>query len=153
MSEATFTFHEAANAGMTYTPGYHEAYSGQGDGTLVNLLRGTKNFHDGQWLGWLNTDVEMELDLHESREIKAVGVGFLESQGAGIYYPTDLTVSVSKDGQTYREVGTFHRDPADNPDATIADFGVNFPAQDAHYLRVAVKHGRSWLFVDEVTVR
>ncbi|WP_116127744.1 glycoside hydrolase family 20 protein [Lewinella sp. IMCC34183] len=152
-SEATFTFHAAANAQPAYTPGYHEAYSGQGDGTLVNLLRGSKNFHDGQWLGWLNTDVDMVLDLRASRKIESVEVGFLESQGAGIYYPTDLTVAVSNDGKTFREVGTFHRAPADNPDATIADFGVTFPAQDARYLRVRVKHGRSWLFVDEVTVR
>ncbi|PPK87765.1 hexosaminidase [Neolewinella xylanilytica] len=152
-TEKSYVFHEAVNARATFEPTYHQAYSGQGDVTPVNILRGSKDFHDGQWLGWLNTDVTIELDLGEAKEISSVQLGFLESQGAGIYFPTSVAVSVSEDGQTYTETGTFTRELQSAPETTIEDFGVDFPARPARYLRLRVAHGRSWLFLDEVLVR
>ena len=95
----------------------------------------------------------IELDLGELKEISSVYLGFLESQGAGIYFPTSVAVSVSEDGQAYTDVGTFTRELQSDPETTIEDFGVEFPVHSVRYLRVRVAHGRSWLFLDEVLVR
>ena len=42
---------------MSYSPVLSQKYQGQGEATLTNVVRGSKNFQDGQWLGWLGDDV------------------------------------------------------------------------------------------------
>lgn len=156
----TFNFHKAVGKPVTYEPVYSKQYSGQGDGTLGNVFRGTKNFHDGEWLAWLNDDVEMNLDLQEVTSLQSVSVGAMENQGSGIYYPTQVEISTSTDGETYRKVGMVARPYASNGHPVLEEFTVSFPPSTARYLRIKVTNlgkgplgGGSWMFLDEVIVR
>lgn len=156
----TFDFHLAVGKPVTYRPQYSKQYPGKGDISLVNVLRGTKNFHDGQWQAWLNDDVEIDLDLEEKTTLQSVSIGVMENQGSGIYYPTEIEVLASEDGTNYKKVGMVAREYAPNGHPLLEEFSVRFPARTARYLRVRVKNlgegplgGGSWLFIDEITVR
>lgn len=156
----TFNFHQAVSKPMTYRPTYSKQYSGQGDGTLGNVFRGTKNFHDGQWLAWLNESTEIGIDLLEARSIQSVSIGAMENQGSGIYFPTEVEISTSTDGVAYKRVGLVAREYAPNGFPELEEFTVSFPASTARYLRVKVTNlgkgplgGGSWMFLDEVIVR
>ncbi|MNL46151.1 F5/8 type C domain protein [compost metagenome] len=126
---------------------------------MVNTIRGSKNFHDGQWQAWLVNDMEIVIDLEKQESIQQVSVGTLESQGAGINFPTQIKVLVSNDSINYKEVGKVSRAYAANPISELKDFKIDFQKQNARFvkiiainLRKSPKGDSSWLFVDEIVV-
>lgn len=156
----TFNFHHAVSKPTTYRPQYSKQYSGQGDGTLGNVFRGTKNFHDGEWLAWINESTEIDIDLLKTQTIKSVSIGAMENQGSGIYFPTEVEILISTDGTTYERVGLVARPYASNGHPVLEEFTVGFPPSSARYLKVKVTNlgkgplgGGSWMFLDEVIVR
>lgn len=156
----TFNFHLAVGKSVSYQPSYSKQYPGQGEVGLVNVFRGSKNFHDGQWQAWLNEDVEVDIDLLDTLTIRSVSVGTMENQGSGIYFPTEVEVLISDDGTNFHSVGATSRRYAANGLPLLEEFIVGFPPLSARYLRVEVRNlgsgpmgGGSWMFIDEVIVR
>ncbi len=153
------TFHKAIDKPVSYTPTYHRSYQGQGEGTLTNVIRGTKNFHDGQWLGWLGMDtVTLALDMEELTEVSEVRVGAMYCQSAGIFYPTKVVVLVSADGKQFKEVGNIAEPCEIRGKTTLKDFVLQFDTEKARYIKIVLtnavppKGGDAWLFIDEVLV-
>ena len=152
-------FHKAIGKKIIFLEKYHDSYQGAGEYGMVNSLRGTKNFHDGQWQAWLAKDMEVIIDLEKEEQINQVTVGSMEDQGAGIYFPTRVTVFISNDGQKFREVGSIKKDYAKNAASTLKDFKVEFKVQNVRYVKVIVTNlkrtpagGDVWLFVDEILI-
>jgi len=151
--------HKAIGKKIIFIEKYHDSYQGAGKYGLVNSLRGTKNFHDGQWQAWLAKDMEVIIDLEKEEQIHQVTVGSMENQGAGIYFPTKVTVFISDDGKKFREVGRIKKEYAKNAISTLIDFRVAFNALNARYIKVVVSSlkktssgGDVWLFVDEILI-
>ncbi|MFL9831621.1 glycoside hydrolase family 20 protein [Flavobacterium sp. ARAG 55.4] len=155
----TIKFHKAVAAKLIFKTPFNKNYKGDGDLSLVNVIRGTKNFHDGQWQAWLEDDMEVVIDLEKNQEIQQVILGSLESQGSGIYFPTAVTVFVSNDGKNYTEVGKIKRAFAPNVNDELLDFKVDFDKTQARFIKVVATNlkktasgGSSWLFADEILV-
>ena len=153
------TFHKAIDKKVSYSPLYHKSYQGQGEATLTNIIRGTKNFHDGQWLGWLGDDVTLTLDLEQVTEVKEVRIGAMDAQASGIYFPIEFIVSLSNDGKNYREVATHNEPCVVRGKATLKDFVLKFSPTEARYIKLTLKNvktppkgGDAWLFIDEILV-
>ena len=153
----TIKFHKAVASKLTFKTPFNKNYKGDGDLSLVNIIRGTKNFHDGQWQAWLEDDMEVVIDLGKEKEIQQLILGSLESQGSGIYFPTAVTVSVSKDGKNYTEVGKISRAFAPNVSDELLDFKVGFDKTTTRFIKVVATNlrktasgGSSWLFADEI---
>ena len=126
---------------------------------MVNTLRGTKNFHDGQWQAWLGKDMETVIDLDEETLISQVIVGSMENQGPGIYYPTKIEVFISKDGKNYKIAGSIERAFVKNVGSELKDFKINFSEQKARFVKVVAtslkqtsKGGGVWIFFDEILI-
>lgn len=154
-----YIFHKSVAKQVELQPLYDSRYSGKGKSTLVNVIRGSKNFHDGQWLGWLGEDVEIDIDLQEPTEIRKIRIGTLENQGAGIYYPVKISAFVSDNGKDFISIGKIERDFQNNPLAELKDFEISTESLEARYLKLKIKtydefegNGRAWLFLDEVIV-
>ncbi len=154
-----FNFHKAVGKPVTYSPKYTDQYSGTGDNTMVNVLRGSKNFHDGQWLAWLEDDAEITVDLEKPIEISSVAVGAMENQPSGIYYPKKIEVSLSDDGKSFIKVGELNRDFQNNGYTKLEDFKVEFNAQKARFIKINVTNlahpptgGSGFMFLDEIIV-
>ena len=153
------TFHKAIDKKVSYSPLYHKSYQGQGEATLTNVIRGTKNFHDGQWLGWLGDDVTLTLDLEQVTEVREVRIGAMDAQASGIYFPVKFMVSLSNDGKNYREVATHNEPCVVRGKATLKDFVLKFSPTEARYIKLTLKNvktppkgGDAWLFIDEILV-
>ena len=159
ITSGQITFHKAIGKPVSYSPLYHKSYQGQGEGTLTNVIRGTKNFHDGQWLGWLGDDVTLTLDLGETTEVSEVRIGAMDAQSSGIYFPERLTVSLSADGKNYREVAAQEEPCTIKGKPSLKDFVLKFAPQSTRYLKIQLKNvktppkgGDVWLFIDEILV-
>ena len=159
ITSGQITFHKAIGKTVSYSPLYHKSYQGQGEGTLTNVIRGTKNFHDGQWLGWLGDDVTLTLDLGEITEVSEVRIGAMDAQSSGIYFPERLTVALSADGKNYREVAAQEEPCTIKGKPSLKDFVLKFNTQSTRYLQIQLKNvktppkgGDAWLFIDEILV-
>ena len=159
ITSGQITFHKAIGKPVSYSPLYHKSYQGQGEGTLTNVIRGTKNFHDGQWLGWLGDDVTLTLDLGETTEVSEVRIGAMDAQSSGIYFPERLTVALSADGKNYREVAAQEEPCTIKGKPSLKDFVLKFDPQSTRYLQIQLKNvktppkgGDVWLFIDEILV-
>ena len=155
--EKTFFFHKALGKEVNYEPQFDKRYQGQGPITVANIVRGSKNFHDGQWVAWLGKDVEILIDLEEKESVSKVMVGALEDQGSGIYFPTGVEVQVSMNNKDFKKVGAVSREFAHNPYSSLKDFEVGFEPEEARYVRVKITthkpdRGGAWMFLDEVVV-
>ncbi|OHT43966.1 glycoside hydrolase family 20 protein [Flavobacterium tructae] len=155
----TIVFHKAVGHKVNYVTPYNDSYKGDGALGMVNTIRGSKNFHDGQWQAWLVKDMEIVIDLEIEQSIEKVTVGTLESQGAGIYFPIQVTVLVSKDGTNYKEARKILRPFAVNVNSELKDFKINFEKQEVRFVKVIATNlkksptgSSSWLFVDEIVV-
>ncbi|MEB3037267.1 glycoside hydrolase family 20 protein [Capnocytophaga ochracea] len=152
-------FHKAIDKKVSYSPLYHKSYQGQGEATLTNIIRGSKNFHDGQWLGWLGDDVTLTLDLEQATEVREVRIGAMDAQASGIYFPVKFMVFLSNDGKNYREVATHNEPCVVRGKATLKDFVLKFSPTEARYIKLTLKNvktppkgGDAWLFIDEILV-
>ncbi|MFK8264901.1 glycoside hydrolase family 20 protein [Capnocytophaga cynodegmi] len=155
----TIVFHKAIGKKATYNPVYHKSYQGQGNETLTNIVRGTKNFHDKQWLAWLVDDASVIIDLEEDTEIEKVIVGAMENQGSGIYFPTKIDLLVSVDGKNYTKIGEVSHPHTSNGYAVLKDFKFDFEKQKARFVKLEIqnlghppKGGDSWMFIDEIQI-
>ena len=159
ITSGQITFHKAIGKPVSYSPLYHKSYQGQGEGSLTNVIRGTKNFHDGQWLGWLGDDVTLTLDLGKTTEVSEVRIGAMDAQSSGIYFPERLTVALSADGKNYREVAAQEEPCTIKGKPSLKDFVLKFDPQSTRYLQIQLKNvktppkgGDAWLFIDEILV-
>jgi len=159
ITSGQITFHKAIGKPVNYSPLYHKSYQGQGEGTLTNVIRGTKNFHDGQWLGWLGDDVTLSLDLGQTTEVSEVRIGAMDAQSSGIYFPERLTVALSADGKNYREVAAQEEPCTIKGKPSLKDFVLKFDPKSTRYLKIQLKNvktppkgGDAWLFIDEILV-
>ena len=155
----TIKFHKGVGKKVTYKEPFNERYQGAGAHGMVNALRGTKNFRDGQWQAWLGKDMEVIIDLEKETAIHEVIVGSMENQGPGIYYPTEVTVFVSNDGENFEKAGSITRAYASNAGSELQDFKVTFAELTTKYVKVVAtnlkstpKGGGVWLFVDEILI-
>jgi predicted alpha-1,2-mannosidase len=153
--------HRSVALSVPYAP----QYSGGGDSALVDGLRAGPNFRLGRWQGYWGKDLEAVVDLGTARDLRGVGMGFLQDAASWILMPREVAFAVSEDGVTYREVGTAHSDVPDRETSVVTrDLGVAFEPVRARFVRVRVRHygtlpswhlgagNPAWFFADEITI-
>ncbi|MCM4173429.1 beta-N-acetylhexosaminidase [Arenibacter sp. TNZ] len=157
--EKTITYHKAVGKPVTYIKKYHDSYQGAKELGMVNIVRGSKNFHDGQWQGWLGDDMELVIDMESQTKLSKITVGAMENQGSGIYFPIQVEVLLSENGRTFKSAGIVKREYVANNGSELKDFVVKIEEQTARYIKVIATNlgnspsgGGSWMFVDEVVV-
>ncbi len=158
-----FLAHRAFTQPVTLANAPSKQYSGTGPLTLVNGLKGSTSFTDGQWLGFLGTDLVATIDLKKATEISTVESSFLQNAGAGILLPTQVEVAVSTDGRTFKTV--YAAPVAAATKSGISAVKAEVKKTPARFVRVTARNAqpaaaspgpppsRAWLFVDEVVVQ
>lgn len=141
-----------------------DKYSGKGGLTLIDGLKGTQRFADGNWIGYEGGDASATLILAESTKLKTVTVSALSAQGNWIFYPLSITISYSMDGKNFRRAGALDI-PLEQPETLIDEmkyFDVPVTINEARFVRVDIKNvgenpwwhpnpgGKSWVFLDEI---
>ncbi len=147
---------------------YANQYNGGGKDALIDGILGAEDFRTGTWQGYYDTDVIATVDLGNLKVIKEVNVNFLQDQRSWIFYPTKVECLVSEDGERF------------NPLTEEIAFDITLPSEEVsiktttfnqsgsyRYIKIIAttlgelpewhlgnKHdGRSWLFIDEITIQ
>ena len=137
-----------------HTP-YSPKYAAAGDGSLTDGLRGGWNYGDRRWLGWLDTDVDLVVDLGERQPVRRIAADFMQGFYADIWMPRAVEFSVSDDNERFTPLATVGNDiPVEFKQDCYREFGWTGQTE-ARYVRLKARHnGRpgGWIFTDEIIV-
>ncbi len=161
-----FVQHLALGSHVDYHSQYEKWYTAGGDLGLVDGRLGTLDFRDGNWQGFLGDDLEVIVDLGETKEIKWVQSNFFQYNNSWIFLPVEVVYQVSFDGKKFVDLGMAKPDkPAEERGKFISRFIVDTKPVQARYVKLRAKNiktvppwheaagSRAWLFMDEIIVR
>lgn len=152
--------HKALGAKVIYAPEapyYSSAYAAAGDASLTDGLRGSWSYGDQRWQGFIGGKAyrfDVTIDLGQKKAFSTVATDFLQMCGPEIFYPEDYVVSISDDGENFKELGRMHHESAKTVNPDVLTFMVK-KATKARYIRVQATASAfgGWLFADEVVVK
>jgi len=164
-SEKTIVFHKGLGARVKYKNDPNFRYPGQGEQTLVDGLKGTKNHRTGLWQGFQGDDLELTIDLGSVKPINRVSATFFQRQRSWIFLPKSFEVSYSEDGESFSRIKTIENPiPPKSEGAFIEEIGFDLTNAKARFVKVKATNlgvcppwhpgagGKCWLFVDEIVV-
>lgn len=151
---------------LSHSARWHTNYPAGGELALVDGVRGSRNFHDGKWQGFEGTDLEVTIDLQGERPVKELSVGFLQSQGAWIFFPNQVRFLLSENGKDWRSVADFEIVLNQNQQgAQLKQLTQALEDETARYVKIRIQHpkvapewhagagGNAWLFMDEIEIK
>jgi hypothetical protein len=164
IQEATFRRIEGNRSVKSLSP-THRAYTGDGPETLIDGVRGGDDFRLGDWLGFYGIDMEAQLDLGETKDLRRLAAGFLQDQNSWIFMPRGVRFETSIDGTRFEPAGEVPNDIDERADGVVRhDYAVTITPRRARYIRVHATApvmcppwhkgagNRSFIFADEIVV-
>ena len=141
---------------VKYTSPYAPQYTAGGDSALVDGLRGGWAYGDKRWQGFLNTDMDITVDLGEMKEISSIAAEFMQLSGPYVWLPREVIISISEDGNTFTEQARLHTDVPTTEDRLVFRTYEWDGKASARYVRYqALSNGieGGWLFTDEIVIK
>ena len=141
---------------VKYTSPYAPQYTSGGDTALVDGLRGGWTYGDKRWQGFLNTDMDITVDLGEMKEISSIAAEFMQLSGPYVWLPREVIISISEDGNTFTEQARLHTDVPTTEDRLVFRTYEWDGKASARYVRYqALSNGieGGWLFTDEIVIK
>ncbi len=138
----------------------NEQYPGQGENTLVNHKKGSLNFRDGQWIGVTEPFIA-EIDFKQKTVLESLDIGFLINTNAWIFPIEDVTIKISRDGDSFESLSVDFSNTPLTQDVSRLD-NIHIPVlKELRKMRVEIanttlipewhqgKSNPAWLFMDE----
>lgn len=160
-----YLVHKAFAAKLELTHPNAERYDAQGEFGLVDGVFGSSSFSDGLWKGFQGDDMIATIDLGSQQKVRTVEVHALQQTGSWIFFPTEVIVEISPDGENFKEWARKENDvPAMATGKLLKTFRIDKKAQNIRYLRVTAKNRGvnpkehssagepSWIFISEIVV-
>jgi hexosaminidase len=159
--EQRFYWSKAVGKKITLVNQPHENYSIGGALTLVDGIIGNRSKFGRDWLGFSGKDLNATIDLGKSETINKVTLCVLESQGSWIYFPKNIEVLISNDGQNFESVAQLNSSEIKDVKGEVV---LEVKGKKAQFIKViATNLGKisdgnpgagsdAWLFVDEIGV-
>jgi hexosaminidase len=166
ISEETVYIHKATGRDVNYRVPYSDKYKAFDELTLVNGIKGSLNFADGQWQGFEGNDLDIIIDLGEITDVSSVSIGFLSSVGSWVFLPEYVMFLVSEDGTTFTDLARVENDlePREQ-DREIKEFSFSGEPKKARYVHILGKSitecpewhtgagDKAWIFADEAIIK
>ena len=143
---------------------YEPQYSAGNDDALIDGFRGTTNWRKGYWQGY-QKDLDVIIDLNETKIIASVAAEFLQDTKAWIVLPKKISVEVSVDGKDYQQVYVGENFlPIEDLKVQVKNIEAVFTPVTARYVRLkAIQYGKlpAWhegtggnthIFIDEISI-
>ncbi|MDA9344966.1 GH92 family glycosyl hydrolase [Flavobacteriales bacterium] len=142
---------------------YANQYSADGDKTLIDHLRGGDNYRTGNWQGYRG-DLIADIDLGKIKEVSFFSIGFLQEIRSWIFFPKEIKIFISEDGETYSNLVTLSNTFPDDKEGTFTkDFTFEKGFKTKHIKIKAINYGfcpewhlgsggKTWLFADEIII-
>lgn len=145
--------HKALGCGVKYMLPFWTKYTAAGEKTLTDGLRGSWNYTDRRWQGFVQK-MDVIVDLGATQEISYVGGDFMQRVSAWVWLPEKVTVSVSSDGETFTPLADIEIPVDDTMRSIYRTISWSGTAR-ARYVRFAasLSNPDNILFLDEIVVR
>ena len=144
---------------------YANQYAAAGDKTLIDQLRGGNNYRTGNWQGY-REDVNVIVDLSETKKINSISLGCHQDVRSWIFYPKQVEYWTSNDDINYDYQGKVFPNFSDKIEGSFQkDFTIKLKELKARYIKIKAKNygvcpewhlgagGKTWVFVDEITIK
>ena len=153
-----------AGRSITINAEYANQYAAEGDGALIDMLKGSNNFRTGFWQGYQGQDVEVIVNLGKKEKINRISTGFLQDIRSWIWFPEYVSYEISDDGINFKPLKTINNPFSIRKEGSFTqefEFKTNTTAQ---FVKMKAKNfgkcpdwhlgagGDSWLFIDEIVV-
>jgi hypothetical protein len=150
--------------GIKYETSFSPRYTAGGEKALVDGLRGTMNYQDGKWQGFLGESLIAVIDMGKELEVTAIEVNCLKQPSNSIFEPRRISFEISKDGSKFNEI---YRHPVfhvKDEEHEIVTYRVDLRGRKTQFVRVNIENigvcpqwhpnaGQvSWLFIDEIII-
>lgn len=101
------TSHLALGKRVKFITPPSEKYNHNGELGLTNGIIGSIPWKGNEWLGFDNDTVQFILDLEKQTKFNTIELVTLDDPGSWIYRPLTCKLETSKDGKTFKQMGTF----------------------------------------------
>lgn len=119
-------------------------------------MLGGWTYGDRRWQGFLDSDMDVTVDLGRTMPVRYVGATFMQSAGPYVWMPREAEIYGSEDGERFTLLATVHNDvPPACPYLLFKTFAYTGETR-ARYVRYVARSGGipgGWLFVDEIVVQ
>ena len=146
---------KAIGATITYRKAPYKAYTGSGDATLIDGMRGGWAYEDGRWQAFTGPEgLDVTIDLGRPTAIRTVEAGFMQMSRPGVHLPSQVVVELSADGASYEEVSRQDEPQVKTPSAVYRTYKWR-GRKKARYVHVKAAPSTFGGFVmcDEIVVR
>jgi len=153
------------NKNIIINSNYANQYAAAGDKTLIDYLRGGNNYRTGNWQGY-REDLDVIVDLGESKNINSIALGCLQDIRSWIFYPKKISFYSSLDGEEFNLIGEIKNIFPDNLEGSFNnDYTLSIKNHNAQFIKVTAENygvcpewhlgagGKTWIFVDEITIK
>ena len=100
------SFSKSSMKPITMLQPINKQYEFSGATVLVDGMTGNMNYKTGRWIAFYINDLEAVIDLKEATEISSMTLHTCVEKGDWIFDTRGITVSVSDDNQTFKEVAS-----------------------------------------------
>lgn len=100
------SFSKSSMKPITMLQPINKQYEFSGATVLVDGMTGNMNYKTGRWIAFYTNDLEAVIDLKEATEISSMTLHTCVEKDDWIFDTRGITVSVSDDNQTFKEVAS-----------------------------------------------
>lgn len=158
-------FNKATFCPIKLTNQPSDKYRSKGAITLVDGIKGNISYATGDWLGFVNNDPEVVIDLGANTEISQVNTDAVVDMSAWIMGSTGLTVAISDDNKTFQEIA--HKTIPAETDINkkeVEHYELSFDPVKTRYVKITIERSpalpkghdgegkRPYLFIDEIGI-
>jgi hexosaminidase len=146
-------YHKAIGKPVVYHMPWNNAYPAGDAGALTDGYRGGESYSDGRWQGFTN-NLDVTVDLGKLEELHTFSATFMQIIGPGVFMPGYVRVSVSSDGNEFKDVLQVDNDvPANEKELVFKNFSGSLNKEMARFVHVvAYNTNNAFLFVDELVI-
>lgn len=158
-------FNKASMKPITMLQPINRQYMFEGAQTLVDGLKGNRNYKTGRWIAFFKNDMEAVIDLKEATEISSASISTCVEKGDWIFDARRFAVAISEDGENFKEIAAeeYPEMTLDNPNQ-IYDHTLTFDPVKTRYVKLTAVsehsipawHGGKghpgFLFIDEIAL-
>ena len=158
--------HIAIGQEIKISSSYSDKYSGGGDSALINGLRGSLDYLDGNWQGFEGQDLEVLINLGNAINLQSVEISFLQNQGSWIFYPLNVEFSFSKNMTNFQKFKQVNNKLEMSYAHEVKNFRIDLSTSNLiQYIKIKANSvsicpdwhpgsgGKAWLFADEIVVK
>lgn len=160
---------------------YAPQYSASGPNSLIDGIKGGKEFRTGDFQGFWNEDLVAEISFDSARVLSEIGISCLQDMKSWIFFPSEIQIEISFDGAHFESLPIIYTNMSSASNAVTHElipsfssyvgpmkmefFRKNLKEKAIKKIRIVAKNygkcpswhlgagNNTWLFADELILR